>query len=97
MAKWIVGFGMYTQTLLKMDALLFFCIHIELEILPVSFGVNENFFLLFLFFELAVALPDAHVLLLPIFCADWVPSCLNNHAFESIDSFAHFLVQLLLH
>lgn len=62
-----------------------------------SLGMNENLPLLLLLFEFTFGLADSNMLLFPILRADWIPTCLDNHTLKCIDSFAHLLVQLLLH
>ena len=59
--------------------------------------MDENFFNLFLFLELAFAFPNTNVLLFPVLGSWWVSSCLNNDTLECFDSWPHFLVQLLFH
>ena len=63
-----------------------------------SLGMNEDFFCLFLFLaKVSFFLADADMLLLPALGADGVASSLDDHALESLNSLAHFRVQLLLH
>ena len=50
-----------------------------------------------LFLEFATSLSNSNVLLLPIFGADRISAGLNNDTLESLDPFAHLLMQLLLH
>ena len=63
-----------------------------------SFGMDEDFFCLFLFLaKVSFFLADADMLLLPALGADRVATSLDDHALESLNSLAHFRVQLLLH
>ena len=59
--------------------------------------MDENFSLLLLFFEFALAFSDTDMLLFPVFGSEWVSSSLNDDSLEGFDAFTHLLVQLLLH